>query len=141
MGVTVGILIIQTKVGSFSKDNFRNLIFPKVAHLVEESHEHPMIGARRNRGFQDVMEEVSEGDADSDGSVGPRPSLGSSKVIEGGCPIFLRFCSSFLVSPISLSRFLSFGAVGSLSGSSLSESSADASSAEILIASSARMSM
>ena len=90
-GVTFGILIIPTKVDCFAKGGLCNFIFPKVTHLVEESHERPTIGPRSNRGFQDVIEEVSDGDGDSDGSEGARPSLGTSKVIVGGWPTFSPF--------------------------------------------------
>ena len=82
---------------------------PKVNHLVEESHEHPWIGARSNRGFQDEVEEVSETDDESDGSEGAPPSLGRSKVIVGGWPTFVRFLSNRLAAPMALVCFCCWG--------------------------------
>ena len=119
---------------------FGNFKFPKETQVVEESRERPMVGPRSNRGFQDVMEEVSAGDDDSVGSEGRRPSLGSSEIQRAGGP---PFCVFVVVSwpPNGLVAVFVVRAVGSVFGSSLSEPSADASSAEILIASSARRSM
>ena len=94
-----------------------------------------MIGAQSSRGFQDVVEEVSDGDDDSDGSDGGTPPLGSAKVIVGGWPTFGLFITSFRHGPV---LFLFLGAVGGASGSSMSESRADASKAEISIASSCK---
>ena len=95
-----------------------------------------MIGAQSNLGAQDVID--GEGaNGDSDGSEVARPPRGCSNVIAGGCPAFFRFCSSFLAASMVLSRFLSLGAVGGVSGSSLSDPNADANKEEMLIASSA----
>ena len=90
---------------------------------------------QRNRGFQCDVEEVTETDDESEGSDGASPSLGRSKVIACG-PAFVRFLSNLLAAPIELACFLSLGAVGGMSGPSLSVSIADARRADMLIASS-----
>ena len=69
-----------------------DFIFPTSTQLADGSHERPMVGPRRNRGFQDVIEEVSDGGGEeSGGSEGARSSIGSSKVIVGGRPTFSPF--------------------------------------------------
>ena len=131
---------ISAKEASFAIVNDSSFIIPNVNRLVEESHERLWVGAHSNRGFQDDIEEVSEKDDESEGSSGALPPRGSSEVIAGGRPTFVRFLSIRLGDPISLACFLSLGAVGCMSGSSMSESSAGARTAEILMDSSSRMS-
>ena len=128
---------IPANVASFSIGNDSGSIIPYVNRLVGEIHKRPWIGPRRNRGFQDDNEEVSENDGESEGSEGPLPSRGGSEVIAGGWPTFVRFSSSRLAAPIALACSMSLGAVGCMSGSSLSEPIADARRAGILTASSA----
>ena len=86
-------------MGSFAKANYSNFIIPKVNRLVGENREQPTIGAQRNRGFQDVIEEVSEEDGDAEGAEGAFPPRGRSKLMAEGLPKFVRFLSIRLAAP------------------------------------------
>ena len=82
---------IPTKVGSFSIGNDRSSKVPNVNRLVEESHERPWIGSRRNRGFQDDIEEVCETDGESGDRMMHRLPLEGRRLLRVDGPLLFVF--------------------------------------------------
>ena len=122
-------------MGSFARGDLGDFIIPKAARLVEESHERPTIGARRNRGVQDVIEGEG-GMAIQTAQRGPVHPSEVRRLYRADVPIAFVFAEVSWPLPWFCHVFV-VRAVGGVSGSSLSDSNADANKADMLIASSA----